>query len=196
MMRKLLFSLWIAVLIAAPGACPGQDADVIDWNRARQLLQRSQRGDTLEPAERAYLERARSLRQRGARPEARASQAQRKAPERLIPLCDMTASDSYEGEEGRFNPEPYAYESAFAARRLILEQSLDDPGAPLLRWGPYLWAEGEKGRKIDDVVYTPADFVQDGVHPSASGREKVARQLLNFFRTNPLASGWFRAAVN
>lgn len=94
------------------------------------------------------------------------------------------------------NPEPYAYEGAFAVRHLIQKQiagdeSLAPSQSPVLLWGPYLWAQGEKGRKLDDLRYLPADFAADGTHPSDPGREKVARQLLEFFATNPLAKGWF-----
>jgi hypothetical protein len=97
---------------------------------------------------------------------------------------------------GSLNPEPYAYESAFAVRWLIRRQMEGDPGlaldkAPLLLWGPYLWAEGERGRKLDDLVWLPGDFAGDGVHPSPSGREKVARLLLDFVTTDPLAKPWF-----
>ena len=48
-----------------------------------------------------------------------------------------------------------------------------------------------KGRKLDDLKWEPQDFTGDGVHPSDSGREKVARRLLEFFSTDPLARGWF-----
>jgi hypothetical protein len=94
------------------------------------------------------------------------------------------------------NPEPYAYEGAFAVRHLIQQQISGDESlaltkSPLLLWGPYLWADGEKGRKLDDLKYTKEDFGPDGTHPSNSGREKVAKQLLEFFATNPLAKGWF-----
>lgn len=331
----------------------------IDWTRARQLFQRSQRGETLSAEDQRYLDRAKELRKRGNRPEGGGA-AQRKAPASLKPLCDMTAEDRYEGEDGglygggrneppewlqkqadaalktiqplnaegrpddqgrivlvsismsnatqefstfkriadtdarkserltivdcaqggqamaewvpaeggpwqeamrriqsakvspeqvqaawikmankvpagsmkehlekleqdslkvianareRFpnlkviylgsriwggnatgglNPEPYAYESAFAARHLILrQQDAANVKAPVLVWGPYLWAEGEKGRKTDDLKYVPADFAADGVHPSGSGREKVAKQLLEFFAGSPLAKDWF-----
>ena len=90
---------------------------------------------------------------------------------------------------GGLNPEPYAYESAFATRHLIQKQDLAQ--SPLLLWGPYLWSAGESGRRLDDLKYLPADFVGDGVHPSDSGREKVARQLLEFCATNALAKSWF-----
>lgn len=97
---------------------------------------------------------------------------------------------------GALNPEPYAYETAFAVRNLILKQlkQINVPGGertPVLLWGPYLWAEGEKGRALDDLKWTPEDFAEDGVHPSPQGRAKVANLLLEFFATNPLAKTWF-----
>jgi len=333
----------------------------IDWDKARQLYQREQRGEKLSPEERTYLSRAKEARKGGGggRPS-----NQRKAPASLTPLTDMTSSESYEGEDGglygkgsntppeplkksaeaalslikpldtdgkpsdsgkialvsismsnatqefsffkgiadedprksdkltivdcaqggqtmaswaqpegrpwpeamnrlkiaevspqqvqlawvklanagpsgsktehlatleadtikvlhllkeRFpnlriaylgsriyagyattglNPEPYAYEGAFAVRHLIQQQISGDESlalskTPLLLWGPYLWADGEKGRKLDDLKYTRQDFGPDGTHPSNSGREKVAKQLLEFFATNPLAKSWF-----
>jgi lysophospholipase L1-like esterase len=99
---------------------------------------------------------------------------------------------------GGLNPEPYAYESAFAARWLIQRQMRGDTDlaltkSPLLLWGPYLWAEGTRGRKFDQLVWERADFGGDGVHPSDSGRQKVAELLLNFLTTDPLAKPWFAA---
>lgn len=91
------------------------------------------------------------------------------------------------------NPEPYAYEGAFAMRNVILNQlktDLPKDGAIIL-WGPYLWADGTKGRSQDDLVYTREDLVGDGTHPSASGRQKVAQLLLKHFKTDPTAKGWF-----
>lgn len=98
--------------------------------------------------------------------------------------------------KGGLNPEPYAYESAFVCRGLIQRQMKGDPEldlakSPLLLWGPYLWAEGEKGRKVDGLVWEPADFTGDGVHPSESGREKVAKLMLDFLTADPLAKPWF-----
>jgi hypothetical protein len=100
------------------------------------------------------------------------------------------------------NPEPYAYESAFACRRLIREQMQGDPklnfdpdkGAvksPVLLWGPYLWTDGTAGRKSDGLVWAREDTAKDGTHPSDSGRLKVARLLLALFQTNPLARSWY-----
>ena len=101
------------------------------------------------------------------------------------------------------NPEPYAYESAFAVRRLILDQargdaalnwdsSKGDAAAPLLLWGPYLWADGTTPRKSDGLVWVREDLAGDGTHPSpTSGREKVADLLLKFLKGDPNARGWF-----
>jgi hypothetical protein len=102
---------------------------------------------------------------------------------------------------GPLNPEPYAYESAFVCRWLIQEQikgkaelnydsSRGPVKAPLLLWGPYLWADGTTPRQ-DGLVWNRDDFMQDGIHPSQSGREKVARLLLDFFKTDALAKSWF-----
>ncbi|HKB36281.1 MAG TPA: hypothetical protein VKD72_07490 [Gemmataceae bacterium] len=71
-----------------------------------------------------------------------------------------------------------------------------DPGkgrvrAPLLRWGPYLWADGVKGRKVDGLTWERGDLAGDGTHPSESGQRKVAALLLRFFKTAPTAQGWF-----
>lgn len=344
-----------------------QDSTPIDWQKARDLFQRSRAGETLSPEDQAYLDRAKEERQKGSpsgqsRPTGNPNQ--REAPERLIPLTDMSADDAYEGQDGglyggganrppeallkaaneqltqiqpldaegnpagdgkivfisismsnatqefsffkriadddpaksdrltivdcaqggqamaqwapadarpwqvamdrlnaaevtpqqvqvawvklanksphgsledhvavlekdtiqvlqnakakfpnlriaylgsriwagnangNLNPEPYAYESAFAVRGLIQRQMKGDTtlsldSSPLLLWGPYLWAEGENGRQIDDLVYVKEDFAGDGVHPSQTGREKVAQQLLEFCKTDPLAKPWF-----
>ena len=92
----------------------------------------------------------------------------------------------------QLNPEPYAYESAFAVRWLIQDQIKESSKkSPLLLWGPYLWANGTKGRKTDDLVWKPEDLGQDGTHPSDSGRRKVAELLLKFMKTDPTAKAWF-----
>jgi len=109
------------------------------------------------------------------------------------------SSRSYGGyATTQLNPEPYAYESAFGVRWLIQDQikgvePLDYASgkAPLLLWGPYLWADGEKGRKFDDLVYKREDFREDGTHPSDSGQQKIAEQLVKFFTTDPTAKIWF-----
>jgi hypothetical protein len=104
--------------------------------------------------------------------------------------------------DGRLNPEPYAYEVAFVVRWLIQSQIKADPAlnydlergavkSPLLLWGPYFWADGMTPRKSDGLVWERSDLVGDGTHPSDSGRQKVAGQLLNFFKTDAYARTWF-----
>jgi hypothetical protein len=103
---------------------------------------------------------------------------------------------------GPLNPEPYAYEGAFVVRWLIQDQIKGDASlnydaergmvkAPLLLWGPYFWADGVTPRKSDGLVWERTDLAADGTHPSQSGRQKVADQLLKFFKTDANAKTWF-----
>jgi hypothetical protein len=102
------------------------------------------------------------------------------------------------------NPEPYSYESAFAVRNLIRSQISGDPAlncdpakgevkVPFLLWGPYLWADGLTPRQSDGLVWKREDLSdRDGTHPSpASGRQKVAKLLLAFFKSDPTSKPWF-----
>jgi hypothetical protein len=102
----------------------------------------------------------------------------------------------------RVNPEPFAYETAFAVRWVIQEQisgaNLNgDPHqgpvvAPLLLWGPYLWADGVTPRKADGLTWQRKDFGQDGVHPTRDGGTvKVARLLHDFCQNDPTAKIWY-----
>jgi hypothetical protein len=102
------------------------------------------------------------------------------------------------------NPEPYAYESAFSVRWVIEAQMAGEASlnadeargpvkAPVALWGPYLWADGTSGRKLDQLAYIRADFTPDGTHPSPTGRQKVAQLLLDHFKTDPTARTWFLA---
>jgi hypothetical protein len=103
------------------------------------------------------------------------------------------------------NPEPFAYEGAFAVRWVIQAQAKGDPLlnfdpargtvlAPAAVWGPYLWTDGIKPRKTDNLVWLKEDVTpNDGTHPSNSGRDKVATLLLDFLHQNPLASTWYLA---
>jgi hypothetical protein len=102
------------------------------------------------------------------------------------------------------NPEPYAYEGAFSMRWIIDSQVKGDPKlnadptrgevkAPMVLWGPYLWADGTTPRK-DGLIWTRDDLAGDGTHPSESGRKKVADLLVKFFQTDPYAKNWYLQA--
>jgi hypothetical protein len=111
------------------------------------------------------------------------------------------------------NPEPYAYESAFAVKWLIeaqIDQQASGGGeidpiagdlnyvgknsvAPWLAWGPYLWADGLVPRN-DGLTWQCADMQSDGTHPAQPGENKVGNLLLQFMMTSPFARTWFRAA--
>lgn len=104
--------------------------------------------------------------------------------------------------DGRLNPEPYAYEGAFVVRWLIKNQLIANADtvvdakkeairSPLLLWGPYFWADGMTPRQSDGLIWERGDFVNDGTHPSDTGRQKVAEQLLNFFKQDRFAQTWF-----
>lgn len=94
------------------------------------------------------------------------------------------------------NPDPFAYQSSFGMKALILDQlsgnapALAEPLVPWLAWGPYLWADGLTPRS-DGLTWELADFNSDGIHPSTSGRAKVADLLWEFFSTDATAAPWF-----
>jgi PKD repeat protein len=98
------------------------------------------------------------------------------------------------------NPEPYAYETGFAVKWAIQDQ-INGTGnlnynpahgpvvAPLLLWGPYIWATNTP--RSDGFTWLESDVRPDKVHPSARGETKVADQLLAFFKTDPTTAPWF-----
>lgn len=95
----------------------------------------------------------------------------------------------------RVNPEPFAYETAFSVRWVIQDQIKSEKqgkvSGPVLLWGPYLWADGVRPRKSDQLVWRREDLGEDGVHPSMTGARKVANLLLEFFKTDAGAKTWF-----
>ncbi|GAA2117278.1 hypothetical protein [Actinomadura alba] len=125
---------------------------------------------------------------------------------RIVHLSSRTYGDYSTALRGKG-----AYEQAFAVKQLIEDQIAGDPRlayagtsapAPWLAWGPYLWADGlgadgvpggVPGRR-DGLEWTCADYQTDGVHPSTSGRNKVARALVEFYRNDTTAAPWFRAS--
>lgn len=102
------------------------------------------------------------------------------------------------------NPEPYAYESGIAVRTVIGAQigqeqtglmlpaigNLAESVASWIAWGPYLWADGTTARN-DGFSWARSDFLEDGTHPSAAGRQKVAVKLVQFLKTTAFTRCWF-----
>lgn len=102
-----------------------------------------------------------------------------------------------------------AYEQAFAVKWLIQDQingdsrlRFGDAGpAPWLSWSTYLWADGLgaddavggiPGRS-DGLEWLCGDYQSDGIHPSATGRTKVATALMSFLKTDSTSTAWFLA---
>jgi hypothetical protein len=90
------------------------------------------------------------------------------------------------------NPEPAAYDSAYAVRGVIQERIQGKLKGPHLLWGPYLWTDGLAGRS-DGLTWTCDDVEEDGTHPSRSGVQKVVNQLTTFFKSDPTARRWYVA---
>jgi hypothetical protein len=98
-------------------------------------------------------------------------------------------------------PEPDAYEFGLAVQNVIADQINGNPAlnnnpangpvmAPLLLWGPYTWANGLLGRD-DGLTWDCQDYSSDGLHSSATGRNKEAGLLTTFFKSDPTATPWF-----
>jgi hypothetical protein len=104
------------------------------------------------------------------------------------------SSRTYGGySEIDLNPEPIAYESAFAVKWFIEERinkPSPDKSMPWVSWGPYLWADGMTPRG-DGLIWERSDFEPDGAHPSSQGVLKVAKMLLEFFQKDTVAKAWF-----
>jgi len=113
------------------------------------------------------------------------------------------SSRIYGGYSPGGNREPFAYESAFSVRGVILKQIRGDKElncnpsqgpvkAPVIVWGPYLWADGMTPRQSDGLIWKPSDLrSDDGMHPSDDGQQKVGEMLLDFF-SNDATAAWFR----
>ncbi|HPA17768.1 MAG TPA: hypothetical protein PLU30_08465 [Verrucomicrobiae bacterium] len=116
----------------------------------------------------------------------------------------VLSSRTFGGWSGRQSgsPEPYAYESGFATRWLVQAQIRGDAAlnfdpargevkAPLVLWGPYLWACGNSPRKLDGLTWTQNDVRSDQLHPNENGCKKTTTLLLNFFMSDAGARKWF-----
>jgi hypothetical protein len=98
--------------------------------------------------------------------------------------------------------EPVSYHHNFAVKELIGRQIMGDPTlrfkepdrqAPLIVWGPPLWADGMNPNNYDGLTWNcETEFSEDGggYHLTNLGKDKLAGILLDFFRTGTLTKGW------
>ena len=95
--------------------------------------------------------------------------------------------------------EPKAYINGWACKWIIekqingdkdLQYKGENPVAPLILWGPYFWTQGDKTRS-DGYSWTRALVSNDGVHPTDAGIEKVSKDLVDFWQTDPVSKLWF-----
>lgn len=99
--------------------------------------------------------------------------------------------------------EPLSYETGFSVKWLIEDQingvpelnfdpAVGSVEAPLLLWGPYLWADGINQSEFG-LRWLEKDFEADGVHPSMHGELKVGRRLTRFFNNlTDFVRPWWR----
>ena len=101
-----------------------------------------------------------------------------------------------------------AYETGWSVKWLVEDQIDGDPDlafegddapAPWISWGPYLWADGEGPDQVaggvpgrsDGLEWNCADYSNDGVHPSQSGRLKSGGMLAEFFAGDSTTTCWY-----
>lgn len=123
-----------------PQTKPAADDEAIDFNKARSLLQKQQRGEKLTDEEAAYLAKARAARQGGTQP-ARPGRGARQKVEagpgktsvELVPVTDL-GTGTYKGQtgglygDGRNTPPQAHLDAALAAAKQI--QPLNAEGRP------------------------------------------------------------------
>jgi PKD repeat protein len=96
-------------------------------------------------------------------------------------------------------PEPYAYESDFSIQWMMQDQ-INGTGnlnynpangtvvAPLLLWGPYLWAPTTP--RSDGFTWLLSDVTSDLVHASPTGKNKEGEEMVAFFKSDATATPW------
>ncbi len=117
-------------------------------------------------------------------------------------LCFNT-TDPYHGYSDQ-NYEPWVYEQGFALKWVLEEQIYGaalnyDPvagpvTAPWCAWADYPWADGINARADGLDWICPDDVDYLGVHPSATGAEKLATRQVNALFHNSACWPWLIAA--
>lgn len=95
--------------------------------------------------------------------------------------------------------EPRGYLNGWGCKFIIDRQIAGDPEltykgenakAPMILWGPYFWTQGETPRK-DGYTFLKSMVNNDGVHPNEAGKIKVAKDLVDFWKTDEISQLWF-----
>jgi len=118
-------------------------------------------------------------------------------------LCYMASRISARYASSALNPEPYAYWTGWAVKKVIEDQINGDtqlrfsganPNSPHLSWGIYMWSDGSTPQVTNPNIFwnCSTDFQNDGTHPSSPvGASKVADLLLSFYQNDSLSCSWF-----
>ncbi len=132
-----LFCLLAIVAFLLPGAAAAQEP--IDFEKARQIMERGKRGDNVTPEERAYVQRAMKVRQEGKGKQTGGKGGNALPPpppkwtQHLTPLTELGAAN-YKGEDGGLygggrNTPPSAHLEA-ALREAAKIRPVDAAGKP------------------------------------------------------------------
>ena len=130
---RSLSRLWAAGTVLLAGLAAGWAAEEkIDFQKARELLQKQRQGQTLTDEERQYLQRAMEARRKAAQRPDGPRPSGGKPSVGLVPLSDMGKDARYTGEDGGLYGggmnEPPAEHAAAARRELAEVQPLDAEG--------------------------------------------------------------------
>jgi hypothetical protein len=124
------------------------------------------------------------------------NQAKQRFPNLRLAYLSSRIYGGYSSNSQRW--EPLSYETGFAVKWLIeaqisgsdsrLRHTGADAPAPVLAWGPYIWANGTTPRS-DGLTWQVSDFESDRIHPNDAGRLKVAQQFMTVL-SDPSRAGW------
>lgn len=101
-------------------------------------------------------------------------------------------SGSVHGPHARTQEHWLAQRQIQGDRLLNYDPDRGEVKAPLVLWGPYLWACGNVPRKCDGLVWPEQDVrSNDHLHPSEDGCKRVTGLLLKFLKTDAGTRRWF-----
>ncbi len=117
-----------------------------------------------------------------------------------VKICYLASRISGRYANTALNPEPYAYYTGWAIKKVIEDQINNNSQltigtkSPWLGWGIYMWSDGDIPQKNNPDVFIscPSDLNSDGTHPSTIGAQKVGSLLLKFFSTDATSMPWFK----